>query len=99
MHPDRFDIVGRLYLTNTIKGVRITQIGKGSVAEASKFVLGDIVVSAAGQPVKKLSDLIAIIGRQAPGTWLPLLIRRNGKEIGLVAKFPPPKSAQKTRRK
>jgi uncharacterized iron-regulated protein len=81
-------------LRNTLKGVLISQIIKGSVAEKAKLAKGDIVVSAAGQPLKKYSELIAIIGRQSPGTWLPLLIRRNGKEIERVAKFPPPGAAK-----
>jgi hypothetical protein len=28
------------------------------------------------------------IGRQAPGTWLPLRVRREHTELELVAKFP-----------
>jgi len=70
-------------------GVRIIQVGKEGVAESSGLAAGDIVVSAAGRPIQKVSQLIAIIGRQAPGTWLPLIIRRDGKDLELVAKFPP----------
>ena len=62
---------------------------KGSVAEASGLAASDIVVSAAGRPVEKVSQLIAIIGRQAPGTWLPLTIKRDGKDLEVLAKFPP----------
>jgi hypothetical protein len=32
---------------------------------------------------------VEIVSRQAPGTWLPLSIRRDGQEIDLIAKFPP----------
>jgi len=70
-------------------GVRILQVVKGSVAEASSLAASDIVVSAAGRPIEKVAQLIAIVRRQAPGTWLPLTIRRGGKEIEVVAKFPP----------
>jgi uncharacterized iron-regulated protein len=75
-------------METTDRGVKITRIVEGSVATASNLLAEDIVISAAGRPVKKISELIAIIGRQAPGTWLPLMIRRDGKEIELVAKFP-----------
>ena len=75
-------------IETTDKGVRIMRVVEGSVAAASKLAAKDIVISAAGQPVKKISELIAIIGRQAPGTWLPLLIRRDGQETEVVAKFP-----------
>lgn len=70
-------------------GVRILRVVKGSIAEASGLAASDIVVSAAGRPVEKVSQLIAIIARQAPGTWLPLTIRRDGEELEVVAKFRP----------
>jgi hypothetical protein len=35
------------------------------------------------------ADLITVIQRQAPGTWLPLSIERNGSQVELVARFPP----------
>ncbi len=69
-------------------GVRILEVLEGSVAEATALASDDIVVSAAGFPIKRVSDLIEIVQRQAPGTWLPLKIRRNGKYIEVVAKFP-----------
>ncbi|MBW2493715.1 MAG: hypothetical protein JRE43_03100, partial [Deltaproteobacteria bacterium] len=49
---------------------------------------GDIVIEAAGFPIAELSELIEIVQRQAPGTWLPLTVRREGEEIDFVAKFP-----------
>lgn len=69
-------------------GVRITQIVEGSVAEASGLAAGDVVVSAAGRKIEKTSQLVEIIHRQAPGTWLPLKVRRQDKEVEIVAKFP-----------
>ena len=78
-----------IMIEKTDNGVRIIRVVKGSVAEASDLAASDIVVSAAGQPIEKVSQLIAIIARQATGTWLPLMIRRNGKVFEVVAKFPP----------
>jgi len=46
------------------------------------------VVRAAGLETRNSDDLIEIVGRQAPGTWLPLSIRRDEQEIELIAKFP-----------
>ena len=34
------------------------------------------------------AELIEIIQRQAPGTWLPLEVRRDGETRHFVAKFP-----------
>ncbi len=39
--------------------------------------------------VSKTSDLIAIVRRQAPGTWLPLRVRRGAETVDIVARFPP----------
>ncbi len=75
-------------------GVKILQIVVDSIAEAAKLKAGDLVTQAAGITVRGNQDLIAIIQRQAPGTWLPLKIRRGGNEIEAIAKFPPMKAAR-----
>jgi len=67
---------------------RISQVASNSVAEATGLKAGDHVVRAAGLETRNPDDLVDIVGRQAPGTWLPLSIRRDGQEIDLVAKFP-----------
>lgn len=77
-----------IMVKNTDKGVRIMQVKDGSVAAASALVSGDILVSAAGRQLKDTSQLIAIVQRQAPGTWLPLMVRRQDKDFEVVAKFP-----------
>lgn len=69
-------------------GVTVREVVAGSVAEATGVKAGDVIVTAAGVAVATTMDLIAIIRRQAPGTWLPLAIRRDGKDVDLVAKFP-----------
>jgi len=72
----------------TDAGVRVGQVMQGSVAEAAGIRAGDIIVAAAGFPVKKAGDLIEIVDRQAPGTWLPVAIRRHGKPREVIARFP-----------
>jgi uncharacterized iron-regulated protein len=67
---------------------RISQVASGSVAEATGLQAGDHVVRAAGLETRIPDELVDIVGRQAPGTWLPLSIRRDGQEIDVVAKFP-----------
>jgi hypothetical protein len=67
---------------------RINQVAGGSVAEVTGLQAGDLVVRAAGLATRIPDDLIEIVGRQAPGTWLPLSIKRDGQEIDLIAKFP-----------
>ena len=68
--------------------IRVLRVVDGSVADATGLATGDIILSAASFPVARVSELIEIIQRQAPGTWLPLEVRRDGETRQFVAKFP-----------
>src|SRR5262249_7094719 len=68
---------------------RITRVVSKSVAEATGLQVGDQVLRAAGLYIRSPYDLVEIVVRQSPGTWLPLSIRRDGQEMDLIAKFPP----------
>ncbi|WP_305988829.1 ChaN family lipoprotein [Roseibium sp. MMSF_3544] len=69
-------------------GLLLSSIVEGSIAEEADLNAGDIVLNAAGSPVATTRDLVTIIERQAPGTWLPLDIRRDGEDLTIIAKFP-----------
>jgi S1-C subfamily serine protease len=69
--------------------VRIDQVGEGSIAAAAGLRGGDLILTIAGLKPSAAGDVAAIIARQAPGTWLPLRIRRADAEVDVVAKFPP----------
>lgn len=69
--------------------VSAAEVLPGSVAAASGLVQGDVILEAAGKPIRTAGDLVAIVGGMAPGTWLPLTLRRDGRSIEAVAKFPP----------
>ncbi|PRY73692.1 ChaN family lipoprotein [Halomonas ventosae] len=71
------------------EGVLVQGIAPGSVAEAAGLAEGDVIVTAAGRPMAQPADLTAVIGRQAPGTLLPLEIRRDGERREVLARFPP----------
>jgi uncharacterized iron-regulated protein len=68
---------------------RVNRVVGNSVAEAAGLKAGDHVLRAAGVEMRGPDDLVDVVGRQAPGTWLPLSVRRDGQEIEVVAKFPP----------
>ena len=70
-------------------GVKILSVGEESIAAAADLRVGDVVVQAAGRVVTSTGQLIEVIGSQAPGTWLPLVIDRSGTEHEIIAKFPP----------
>jgi membrane-associated protease RseP (regulator of RpoE activity) len=69
-------------------GVRIASVVAGSVAERAGLKVGDVLVEIAGQPVKDFMTVRTAVQRQAPGTWLPIKVRRGKEELEIVARFP-----------
>jgi uncharacterized iron-regulated protein len=69
-------------------GVKIDEVVAKSVAEATDLHVGDVIETAAGVNVRRPADLVAIVRRQAPGTWLPLGVRRGEAVSEMVARFP-----------
>jgi uncharacterized iron-regulated protein len=67
---------------------RVLQVEKGSIAEAAGIRDSDLIIEAAGVPIKRLDDIVNIVKRQAPGTWLPLKLKRGGDIMEVIAKFP-----------
>jgi len=70
------------------EGVLIRDVAEGSVAAAAELQAGDLVREAAGQALERHGQLIEIVQRQAPGTWLPLRVQRGEQTIDVVARFP-----------
>jgi uncharacterized iron-regulated protein len=68
--------------------VRAVEIVPGSVAEASGLLAGDTILQAAGVAIRDSADLVDLVRGLTPGIWLPLLVRRDGRTIEAVAKFP-----------
>ena len=76
-------------IKQTEDGVRVLEVEQDSVAEATDLRPGDVILAAAATPTEHSATLIEIVQRQAPGTWLPLEVKRDEEIIELVAKFPP----------
>lgn len=70
-------------------GLRIVEVTAGSIAATSDLKKGDVILEIAGRPAKNFMTLRQAVQRQAPGTWLPLKIRRDGSDSEIVARFPP----------
>jgi len=70
------------------KGVRVAGVMSGSLAESSGLKVGDILLEAAGTPIKKAGEVKPIVDSVAPGTWLPLKVLREAKNLEVVARFP-----------
>jgi uncharacterized iron-regulated protein len=77
-----------ILIENADGGVRVTDVVADSVAAHSGLRKGDIIRRAAGFETATASALIEVIQRQAPGTWLPLQVLRDRRELELVARFP-----------
>ena len=69
-------------------GVRVIEVVADSLAAQIGLLKGDVIESAAGFTTETPAALIKVIGRQAPGTWLPLRVLRGDVTHELVARFP-----------
>ncbi len=68
-------------------GARIAAVTPGGVGARAGLRRGDLVVEAAGATISGPADLRAVVEHQAPGTWLPLRIRRGGVAREIIARF------------
>jgi uncharacterized iron-regulated protein len=69
-------------------GARVMQIEQDSIAESAGLREGDVIIEMAGVTIKASDDVITIVKRHAPGTWLPLQVKREDAVLDVVAKFP-----------
>jgi S1-C subfamily serine protease len=69
-------------------GVRIRQVEKDSIAEKTGLRDGDVIVEIAGVTPRANADVAEAVQRQAPGTWLPIKVKRHSETVEAVAKFP-----------
>lgn len=69
-------------------GVRVQEVSAGSLAERSELRAGDLIIEAGGQKITRSALLAAAVRAQAPGSWLPLKLRRGDDTLELLIKFP-----------
>ena len=77
-----------IYLGDDAGAAGVREVVPGSVAEGAGLLAGDRILAAAGVGIRSSDDLIAVVHRQSPGTWLPITVERNGERLELVARFP-----------
>jgi uncharacterized iron-regulated protein len=70
--------------------VHLVEVMAGSLAERTGLRKGDVIVAAAGKPLKRISELIRTVRAVPEGAWLPLQVRRGDETHEIVVKFPPP---------
>jgi uncharacterized iron-regulated protein len=76
-------------LDQNAAGVAVREVVRDSIAERAGLRAGDVLTTVAGRNVRESGDVVAAVQRQAPGTWLPLTVKRGDEFLELVARFPP----------
>ena len=71
------------------RGLVISRVETDSIASAAGIREQDLLLEAAGIKLKTGIDLAKVVNRQPHGTWLPVLVERDGKELQFIARFPP----------
>ena len=69
-------------------GAHVLQVEPGSIAEISDIQAADVITQIAGLEIKDTDDVINVVKRHAPGTWLPLTVKRGDEVMEIIAKFP-----------
>jgi len=63
------------------RGVVVAGVEPNSPAAAADLQIGDVILSAAGQPAKDTRALARVVSRSKIGTPIPVVIFRDGKEV------------------
>jgi S1-C subfamily serine protease len=67
----------------------VQAVAAGSLAWKSGLMAGDRLLEAAGRPAGQAMVVIAPVRAAAPGTWLPLRVRRGDTMLDIVVRLPP----------
>ncbi|MDH5544752.1 MAG: ChaN family lipoprotein [Gammaproteobacteria bacterium] len=78
-----------VFLEKSEDGVLVSRVVDDSIAQSAGIEKDDIIVEIAGKKATEVEDVIRAVRKIAPGTWLPLTVKRMTKNIAMVAKFPP----------
>lgn len=87
--PDRLRL--GISVDSAPTGVLVRSVAPGSIAEQAGIRADDVIVRIAGEAAAASGDVVEAVQRQAPGTWLPITVKRGEETVDLVARFPPRK--------
>jgi S1-C subfamily serine protease len=66
-------------------GLRVVQVVPGGPADRAGLRAGDLLITAAGQPVEKAQDLQRLMFAEAIGRPLAITVMRNGALVDVIA--------------
>jgi len=67
------------------QGVLVEKVNKGSAAEESKMIRGDVITAINNHPVRSVSELQEQVARYRPGKEIHVQFFRNGDELNVKA--------------
>ena len=79
MTPDIAESLG----IDKVGGAIVSELVKGGPAQRAGIKVGDVIVKFDGKEIKDSSDLPSQVARVAPGTYVPVIILRDGKEVSV----------------
>jgi PDZ domain len=68
-------------------GILIIAVPRGSVAQKSGIIVGDILYEFDGHPIRQLAELQAAVAACAPNSAVPVKLYRGNDPIALTARF------------
>jgi hypothetical protein len=68
-------------------GILIIAVPRGSVAQKSGIIVGDILYEFDGHPIKQLAELQTAVAACAPNSAVPVKLYRGNDPIALTARF------------
>jgi S1-C subfamily serine protease len=67
--------------SDAVSGIRVVAVVPGGPAASAGLRPGDVIVAAAGQPVRQPGQLVGAVERTGVGNSLPLNVLRQGNEL------------------
>lgn len=77
---------GRRVAGIRLEDLKVVEVAEGSVAEKAGIKAGDVIARVAGKAIASRDDYIEAI--QAAGPDVPIVVRRDGKDVELKLTFP-----------
>lgn len=79
----------KLEMRGSNDGVLVTEVTRGSEPQRSGICAGDVIVAVNDRTTRSFLELRSIVGRERPGTWVDVLVRRGDDYQNMPVKLSP----------